>query len=439
MKRRTGRSRREREGGFALLLVFCMAAVIGITLYMELPRVAFDVQRQKEQLLMERGQQYQIAIRRYMQRGLKAGANQMMGPPWPSKIEDLENTNGRRFLRKRYLDPMTGADEWRIIHINNGVLTDSVNNKQQQKNQQPSVPGGISEFASMGQAPAGPTGASALMSRRRPSDSAGAGSSGGSGDPNAPVNPGDPGNAAAPPPGPVLPGGSPGIQPLPGQLPIPPQMGAGPGGGTLPPGVPPGGIPGLPGGPPQFPGQPGNPVNPNIPPNSGFGNPSNPSGFSPFQQPGAGPGGQLTPQQLIGNLLTQPRPGGMPTANPNPNGSTFGGGIAGFASKLDADSIMTCADHTNYSEWEFIFDPTKWKAPADPRKTVTGTPAGSPASGGSNPGGGTGLFSPNSPGGAGGQTIGSQPGQNQNQARPGGTQGGNLGNICGMEARPGIQ
>jgi hypothetical protein len=142
---------------------------------------------------------------------------------------------------------------------------------------------------------------------------------------------------------------------------------------------------------------------------------------------------------MIGRLLTQPRPGGMPTANPNPNGTTFGGGIAGFASKLDADAIMTCADHTNYSEWEFIFDPSKWKGPADPRKTAIGTPAGSLASGGSNPGGGTGLALPNSPGATGGPTIGSPPGQNQNQGRPGGTQGGNLGTICGMEARPGIQ
>ena len=85
MRRRHGRTRREREGGFALLLVFVMAAVIGITLYMELPRLAFQVQRQKEQMLMERGQQYQLAIRRYMQRGLKQGVNQVVGPPWPAR------------------------------------------------------------------------------------------------------------------------------------------------------------------------------------------------------------------------------------------------------------------------------------------------------------------------------------------------------------------
>ena len=42
--------RRRNQSGFALLLVFLMAAIIGITLYMEIPRVAFDTQRQKELL-----------------------------------------------------------------------------------------------------------------------------------------------------------------------------------------------------------------------------------------------------------------------------------------------------------------------------------------------------------------------------------------------------
>ncbi len=61
-----------------------MAAVIGITMYMEIPRVAFDTQRQKEQMLIERGEQYKIAIRRFIQ------ANQIAGPPpwtnWKASI-----------------------------------------------------------------------------------------------------------------------------------------------------------------------------------------------------------------------------------------------------------------------------------------------------------------------------------------------------------------
>ena len=33
---------RRRESGFALLLVFAMASIIAITMYMALPRVAFE-------------------------------------------------------------------------------------------------------------------------------------------------------------------------------------------------------------------------------------------------------------------------------------------------------------------------------------------------------------------------------------------------------------
>src|ERR1035441_9465868 len=50
--------RSHNQRGFALLLVFLMAAVVAITLYMELPRVAMEAQRDKEQTLIDRGEQY---------------------------------------------------------------------------------------------------------------------------------------------------------------------------------------------------------------------------------------------------------------------------------------------------------------------------------------------------------------------------------------------
>ena len=121
MRRRNARMRHGHESGFALLLVFLMAAVVAISLYMEIPRVAFETQRQKEQLLVERGEQYKRAIKLFVS---PHGIGR-----WPAKIEDLENTNNRRFLRHRFVDPFTGKDDWRLVHIQNGVLTDSVLNK----------------------------------------------------------------------------------------------------------------------------------------------------------------------------------------------------------------------------------------------------------------------------------------------------------------------
>jgi hypothetical protein len=110
-------SGREAERGYALLFVFLMAAVVALYLYTQLPRVAFESERDKEQTLIDRGEQYKRAIQLYV------GALKK----YPQKIEDLENTNEKRYLRRRYIDPMTGKDEWRLIHVNAaGQLTDSL-------------------------------------------------------------------------------------------------------------------------------------------------------------------------------------------------------------------------------------------------------------------------------------------------------------------------
>lgn len=113
--------RGRRESGFALLLVFAMAAAVAITLYMELPRVAFEAQRQREEMLIERGEQYQRAIQLYVRKNQR----------YPQKLDDLDGGGGvPRFLRRRYRDPMTGEEEWRLIHVGaGGVLVDSVVHK----------------------------------------------------------------------------------------------------------------------------------------------------------------------------------------------------------------------------------------------------------------------------------------------------------------------
>ena len=59
--------------------------------------MVFQGQRQKEELLIYRGLQYQRAIQLYVR---KFGR-------YPGSLEELENTNQIRFLRQRYLDPMT--------------------------------------------------------------------------------------------------------------------------------------------------------------------------------------------------------------------------------------------------------------------------------------------------------------------------------------------
>src|SRR5450631_4426041 len=133
--------RRKNERGFALLLVFLMAALVAISLYIELPRVAMQAQRDKEETLIDRGEQYKRAIQLFVAKAKR----------YPGEIKDLENFQNQRFLRHRYIDPMTGKDEWRLIHIQNGVLTDSKLTKPNGPGkEEPKAPNGfVGELAGM--------------------------------------------------------------------------------------------------------------------------------------------------------------------------------------------------------------------------------------------------------------------------------------------------
>jgi hypothetical protein len=118
------RQGRKDEGGFALLVVFLLAAAVAFALYQELPRAAFESARDKEQILIDRGNQYKRAIEVYY----------AVNKRYPAELKDLENTNEKRYLRRRYKDPLTGDDQWRLIHTNGSALTDSLVQKPPAQN-----------------------------------------------------------------------------------------------------------------------------------------------------------------------------------------------------------------------------------------------------------------------------------------------------------------
>jgi type II secretory pathway pseudopilin PulG len=106
---KTGRAGRAApgEGGYILLGVLFLVALVLISLAVAAPKIAADIQRDREEEMVHRGQQYVRAIKMYYK---KFGA-------YPPNIDALVKTNQIRFLRKRYKDPMTGKDDWHLIHF----------------------------------------------------------------------------------------------------------------------------------------------------------------------------------------------------------------------------------------------------------------------------------------------------------------------------------
>jgi len=366
--------RRQAQRGFALLLVFAMAAAALVMLYLEMPRVAFEHQRDKEALLIDRGEEYVRAIQLYVQKYRK----------YPQSIDDLETANNVRFLRKRFRDPITGEQEWRLIHIDAaGQYIDSLVHKRQDTKKEgtthvleANVQGiGVSAQAIVAE---GDTQSVNPALRRTASDRILPGLAPGQQPP-----PGSPGENETPAEG------TPGQEAPPASL-LPPQ----PGSGTPVSGEPgsPGAAPAQPGGfrlPGSLPQAPAGTAQQNSPqpgaqPAIGYGSGgigSYPGAAPPPPpSPGGGPAPGLTPPQIqpgapgyaagAGQAGT-PRPGApnealqaiqrILTRQPavgaqQAGGVMLGGGIAGVASKADMEGIRSYNDRTNYKEWEFLFD-----------------------------------------------------------------------------------
>ena len=391
--------RRSQQGGFALILVTVMAAAIAITLYNELPRQMFESQRVKEEILVQRANQYVRAVQLF-QRKLKRA---------PQTIDDLENTNQLRFLRRRYVDPFTGKDDWRIIKSDE--LAKRKGQKQGQNGQpgDPATAGGLSTTSPVIPTPEqlstltglATTSTSAPgVAPRRASDMPGFPRPGDPNqnpnftDPNAP--PPDPNNPPPPPhyaqPGPVVAG-----QPT-----FP--------GSNLPPGfLPPGVIPQQGQRPVGFPGYPTGAANSQssyqpFQPGTGQPSPGSPPSNTPDQNPAL---------QMISRILTTPNPNGAQIAQAAAAGTTqMGVGIVGVASKYDAEGIKRFNDKSNIKEWEFIYDQTQDKSLQKPGgANQIGTPIGQSGNGNNNSNSNTGLGSGNNQnnnstglGGFGGQT-----------------------------------
>jgi type II secretory pathway pseudopilin PulG len=104
---KSGRAR-SKESGYVLLALLLTMTLMLIALSVEAPRIAQQIKRDKEEEMIHRGKDYATAVKRFVHKN---------GGRYPASVEQLENTNHIRFLRKKYVDPMTGESDWKMVHV----------------------------------------------------------------------------------------------------------------------------------------------------------------------------------------------------------------------------------------------------------------------------------------------------------------------------------
>jgi type II secretory pathway pseudopilin PulG len=99
------RGHRASEQGYIMLIAIFFIALLVISLAVAAPKIARSIQRDRDVETFHRGMQYRRAIQLYY-RQFHA---------YPPSVDALVGTNNVRFLRKKYLDPITGQADWKPI------------------------------------------------------------------------------------------------------------------------------------------------------------------------------------------------------------------------------------------------------------------------------------------------------------------------------------
>jgi type II secretory pathway pseudopilin PulG len=103
---RRRRAPHTRQAGYMLLTVLLFVTLLVLASAAVAPRMKMQIERDREEEMIHRGVQYSRAIKRFYK---KFGR-------YPNSLQELENTNNLRFLRRRYKDPVTGK-EFKLLHM----------------------------------------------------------------------------------------------------------------------------------------------------------------------------------------------------------------------------------------------------------------------------------------------------------------------------------
>jgi hypothetical protein len=99
--------RRSSHQGYILVILTLFVALAAFATLATAPRVVQQLRRDREEEMIHRGAQYARAIRKFVK---KNGV-------YPTSLDQLENTNHVRYLRRRYKDPFSPDGKWRLLHI----------------------------------------------------------------------------------------------------------------------------------------------------------------------------------------------------------------------------------------------------------------------------------------------------------------------------------
>jgi type II secretory pathway pseudopilin PulG len=93
------------EQGYVMLIAIFLMALVIISLAIAAPKVAKSIQRDKDLETYHCGMQYRRAIQLYYRKF----------HAYPPNLDALVETNQVRFLRKKYVDPITNKADWKPV------------------------------------------------------------------------------------------------------------------------------------------------------------------------------------------------------------------------------------------------------------------------------------------------------------------------------------
>ncbi|MBV8206296.1 MAG: type II secretion system protein [Acidobacteria bacterium] len=295
-KNRESKARRRRaQSGYLLLVLLIAVTLLSIAAAVAAPTISNRIRRQREAELIFRGKQYAEAVKRYYKKFHR----------YPGNMDQLVETNGVRFLRKRYVDPVTGKDDWKLVHQGEATIPNW------QLSGGPGIPGAQSPFTPAGM-PAGTAGTNPAAGGFSSSMSSGSGFGSTLGSTSGSTNQASAGSMGQ------LSGGTTQIKPGVGGIVVAELLTAA-----------------------------STATGQQDPGNQSSGGNTNQQSASQQANNGSG----MTPASSLAT------PGNVSTGFGAPGQQIGGGAIIGVASTSTEQSIREFNEKNHYNEWAFIYDP----------------------------------------------------------------------------------